>query len=212
MNLNLSYNSVGFYQLSKLVCIPIIIAIERVKYGKTVPASLLASLVPLLVGVGIATVNDFSLNLVGTVYAAVAVLTASYAQILTSHTQKELGCDALQLLHQACPFVIAGMLMAIPVFHNVVAMEPISRMALGRIAFSCVLAFGVNASNYVVLGKTSALTYQVLGHVKTISILVLGFILFHNTPSKRVVAGILVALVGGRLWGRWNGVQTKSTL
>lgn len=43
---------------------------------------------------------------------------------------------------------------------------------------SCVLALGVNISNYLVLGKTSPLTYQVLGHLKTVLILVLGFTVF----------------------------------
>lgn len=53
---------------------------------------------------------------------------------------------------------------------------------LMRIFASCVLALGVNISNYLVLGKTSPLTYQVLGHMKTILILVLGF-LFFNVSS-----------------------------
>lgn len=58
MNLNLSYNSVGFYQLSKLACIPVTIVIERVYYGKTVSTPILLTLIPITVGVGFATVND----------------------------------------------------------------------------------------------------------------------------------------------------------
>ena len=43
MNLSLAHNSVGFYQLSKLACIPIIILVEYVLYHTTVPLSKLVS-------------------------------------------------------------------------------------------------------------------------------------------------------------------------
>jgi len=58
MNLNLAYNSVGFYHLTKLACIPVTIVIEWALYGKTVPTPVLLTLIPITIGVGFATVND----------------------------------------------------------------------------------------------------------------------------------------------------------
>ncbi len=165
MNLNLAHNSVGFYQLSKLGCIPVTIAIERFFYGKTVPAPVLLTLLPITLGVGIATVNDVSVNLVGTIFAGFAVLFTSLAQIFTSSYQKQLECDALQLLYHSSPLIAGGMFLMIPAFDNVkyLVKTEFSVPLINHVLVSCVLALGVNISNYLVLGKTSPLTYQVLG-------------------------------------------------
>lgn len=165
MNLNLAHNSVGFYQLSKLACIPVTIAIERAFYGKTVPGPILLTLVPITIGVGIATVNDVSVNFVGTLFAAFAVLFTSLAQIFTSSYQKQLECDALQLLYHSSPLIAGGMFLMIPAFDNVkyLVRTEFSIPLVNHVLVSCVLALGVNISNYLVLGKTSPLTYQVLG-------------------------------------------------
>ena len=84
MNLNLSYNSVGFYQvcivfcfmvvfidsllslqLSKLVCIPFTLMVQYVAYKQTVSRAVQFTLIPITFGVGYATVYDLSLNPVG---------------------------------------------------------------------------------------------------------------------------------------------------
>ena len=66
MNLNLSNNSVGFYQLSKLACIPFTLFVQYVAYNQSVPRSVQLTLIPISVGVGYATIYDLNLNLVGT--------------------------------------------------------------------------------------------------------------------------------------------------
>ena len=66
MNLNLSNNSVGFYQLSKLACIPFTLFVQYVAYSQSVPRSVQFTLVPISLGVGYATVYDLNLNFVGT--------------------------------------------------------------------------------------------------------------------------------------------------
>jgi hypothetical protein len=55
MNLNLAANSVAFCQLSKLACIPVTLLSEKVCYGKIPSLTILLTLLPLLVGVGIET-------------------------------------------------------------------------------------------------------------------------------------------------------------
>jgi solute carrier family 35 protein E3 len=165
MNLNLAHNSVGFYQLSKLACIPVTIGIEGAFYGKSVPTPIALTLIPITVGVGIATVNDVSVNLVGTIFAGAAVLFTSLAQIFTSSYQKQLECDALQLLYHTAPLIAGGMLLMTPMFDNVKYLieTEVTVSLLSHVLGSCVLALGVNISNYLVLGKTSPLTYQVCG-------------------------------------------------
>ena len=134
----------------------------------------------------------------GTVFAVLAVIFTSLAQIFTSSNQKELGCDALQLLYHTAPLIASGMFVMVPMlddYQGLLNYEP-NMAVITHIIISCVLALGVNISNYLVLGKTSPLTYQVLGHLKTIMILVLGFVVFHYESNQRVILGIVVALVG----------------
>ena len=201
MNLNLSHNSVGFYQLSKLACIPVTLLIQRLAYGEMVSREVLFTLIPITIGVGYATVHDVEANKLGTIFAVAAVLATAVAQIFTNTYQKSLDCNALQLLYHTSPIICVGMLILCPFFDDIstlIAFE-FTGMRVGRILFSCVLAFGVNISNYLVLGKTSPLTYQVLGHLKTVLILLLGFFMFNKAFDLRNGAGIAIAM-GGVVW------------
>jgi solute carrier family 35 protein E3 len=204
MNLNLSHNSVGFYQLSKLACIPFTLLIQYIETRQAVPMNILLTLLPILFGVGYATVYDVSVNLYGTVIATLAVIATSVSQILTNKYQNQPRrdddekVDALQLLYLTSPMTAIGMLIMCPFFDDVTALanhEYTSPCAI-RIAITCVLALGVNITNYSVIGSTSPLTYQVLGHLKTILIIILGFVCFNKHADMRNLIGITIAMGG----------------
>lgn len=198
MNLNLSFNSVGFYQLSKLACIPFTLLVQYLAYKQTISASVQASLFIITIGVGYATVYDLSLNFIGLIFAACAVVATSMAQIFTNTYQKSLDCNAMQLLHHTAPIIAVGMLIMCPIFDNTSNLYnyQYTTGCITRIFISCCFALGVNISNYLVLGQTSPLTYQVLGHLKTILILILGFAYFHNPIDSRNIIGIFIAMCG----------------
>jgi hypothetical protein len=105
MNLNLSHNSVGFYQLSKLACIPFTLLVQFLFYNQSVSRSVQVTLIPITFGVGYATVYDMNVNFVGTVFAVCAVVATALAQIFTNTYQKSLDCNALQLLHHTSPWI-----------------------------------------------------------------------------------------------------------
>eukprot|EP01031_Cornospumella_fuschlensis_P044995 gene44995-55038_t len=94
MNLNLAYNSVGFYQLSKLACIPFTLFVQYTFYNQSVSRSVQMTLVPITFGVGYATVYDLSLSTIGCVFATCAVVATAMAQIFTNTYQKSLDCNA----------------------------------------------------------------------------------------------------------------------
>lgn len=198
MNLNLASNSVGFYQLSKLICIPVTLWIQYVAYNTTVSRAVQVTLIPITFGVGYATVYDLEIRFVGFVFAACAVFATAIAQIFTNVYQKSLDCNALQLLHHTSPLIAVGMLIMCPFFDDLTSLVKYQYHTWGviRIVVSCIFALGVNISNYLVLGKTSPLTYQVLGHLKTVLILILGFVFFNKHVDMRNVLGIIIAMVG----------------
>ena len=65
------------------------------------------------------------------------------------------------------------------------------------ILLSCSIAVGTNLSQFICIGRFSAVSFQVLGHMKTILVLILGFILFGKEGlNLHVVIGMIIAVIG----------------
>uniref|UniRef100_A0A803M3I3 Sugar phosphate transporter domain-containing protein n=1 Tax=Chenopodium quinoa TaxID=63459 RepID=A0A803M3I3_CHEQI len=75
LNLSLGFNSIGFYQMTKLAIIPFTVLLETIFLNKHFSRKIKFSLFILLVGVGIASITDLQLNFVGTVLSALAIIT-----------------------------------------------------------------------------------------------------------------------------------------
>ena len=118
MNLNLQHNSVGFYQLSKLACVPVVLVLQYFWNRETITWRVGMTLGPILFGVGYATVHDLDVNMVGLSFASCAVVATALAQIFTNSYQKSLKCDAMQLLYHTSPLIAAGMLGMSPFFDD----------------------------------------------------------------------------------------------
>lgn len=71
---------------------------------------------------------------------------------------------------------------------------------------SCSIAILVNISQFMVLGRFTAVTYQVLGHSKTILVLVGGWLVFREVISSKQAGGMAMA-VAGMVWyvEEWMG-------
>uniref|UniRef100_A0A0E0JQE7 Sugar phosphate transporter domain-containing protein n=1 Tax=Oryza punctata TaxID=4537 RepID=A0A0E0JQE7_ORYPU len=65
LNLSLGFNSIGFYQVTKLAIIPCTVSLETIFFRKTFSRSIQMALAILLFGVGVATVTDLQLNRLG---------------------------------------------------------------------------------------------------------------------------------------------------
>lgn len=65
------------------------------------------------------------------------------------------------------------------------------------IILSCTIAVGTNLSQFICIGRFTAVSFQVLGHMKTILVLILGFILFGREGlNLHVIMGMIVAVIG----------------
>ncbi|KAJ6384823.1 hypothetical protein OIU77_028103 [Salix suchowensis] len=107
LNLSLGFNSIGFYQMTKLAIIPFTVLLETLFLKKQFSQKIKLSLLVLLGGVGIASVTDLQLNFVGTVLSLLAIMTTCVGQILTNTIQKRLNVSSTQLLYQSAPFQAA---------------------------------------------------------------------------------------------------------
>ncbi|KAJ8491564.1 hypothetical protein OPV22_013285 [Ensete ventricosum] len=201
LNLSLGFNSVGFYQMTKLAIIPCTVFLETVFLAKKFSRSIQFSLSILLLGVGIATVTDLQLNLLGSVVSLLAIVTTCVAQIMTNTIQKKFKVSSTQLLYQSAPYQALTLFVAGPFLDGLLTNQNVfafnyTPQVLIFIVLSCLISVSVNFSTFLVIGKTSPVTYQVLGHLKTCLVLTFGYVLLHDPFSWRNIFGISVAIVG----------------
>ncbi|RRT75905.1 hypothetical protein BHE74_00028231 [Ensete ventricosum] len=201
LNLSLGFNSVGFYQMTKLAIIPCTVLLETAFLGKMFSRSIQFSLSILLLGVGIATVTDLQLNLLGSVLSLLAIITTCIAQIMTNTIQKKFKVSSTQLLYQSSPYQALTLFVSGPFLDGLLTNQNVfafnyTPQVLVFIVLSCLISVSVNFSTFLVIGKTSPVTYQVLGHLKTCLVLTFGYVLLHDPFSWRNIFGILVAIVG----------------
>ncbi|CAN1253159.1 UDP-xylose transporter 1 [Linum perenne] len=177
LNLSLGFNSIGFYQMTKLAIIPFTVLLETLFLNKHFSQKIKFALFLLLVGVGIASVTDLQLNYLGTILSLLAIITTCVGQIA------------------AVLFVSGPMVDKFLTSKNVFAYKYNPTVVI-FIMMSCLIAVAVNFSTFMVIGKTSPVTYQVLGHLKTCLVLLLGYTLLHDPFNMRNIVGILVAMGG----------------
>ncbi|EYU36176.1 hypothetical protein ABFS82_14G242600 [Erythranthe guttata] len=214
LNLSLGFNSIGFYQMTKLAIIPFTVLLETLFLKKQFSRKTKFSLSILLLGVGVASITDLQLNTVGSILSLLAIVTTCVGQILTNTIQKKLNVSSTQLLYQSAPFQAAILFVSGPFLDQCLTNQNVfaykySPIVLGFIVLSCLIAVFVNLSTFLVIGKTSPVTYQVLGHLKTCLVLGFGYTLLHDPFTTRNIVGILIALVGMLLYSYFCSVETK---
>ncbi|KAI3523404.1 hypothetical protein L1887_01495 [Cichorium endivia] len=214
LNLSLGFNSIGFYQMTKLAIIPFTVLLETLFLKKQFSQKIKLSLLVLLVGVGIASVTDLQLNFVGTVVSLLAIATTCVGQILTNTIQQRLKVSSTQLLYQSSPFQAAILFLTGPLVDQYLTNKNVfaykySPLVLGFIIMSCLIAVSVNFSTFLVIGKTSPVTYQVLGHLKTCLVLGFGYTLLNDPFTHRNIIGIMVAIVGMGLYSYFSTRESK---
>ncbi|CAN8073056.1 unnamed protein product [Agarophyton chilense] len=202
-NLSLQHNSVGFYQVMKVMTTPTVVLIEALLYQKYLDNNLKLSLVPVCLGVIITTVTDFRLNLVGTLYAVAGVVVTSFYQIWSGTLQRSLDCNALQLQTYVAPLAAVFILPFIPLLDNYnfnnlhsIWYYNFTSSNMSVIALTGFFGFLVNISIFLVIGRTSAVSYNILGHCKTVVVLMSDFLLFGRPHDFKSSFGILLTLLG----------------
>ena len=204
-NFNLMYNSVGFYQLSKLCSIPFMVVYNFLVEHQKTPGNILFSLSFLLIGLALFTVNDVSFNLLGTIMATIAVSSGSLNQLFTKSFQVKYSINGPTLQHAASLPSAINCLIASCIFelsgpHSIFT-NPWSPMVVILAIVSGLLAVGTNICAFGLIGKTNAITFSVVGHVKTMLIFIFGLVIFKNINTtkeqlQKQIIGLVVAMTG----------------
>ncbi|KAF6252616.1 triose-phosphate transporter family-domain-containing protein [Scenedesmus sp. NREL 46B-D3] len=214
LNLSLLVNSIGFYQVAKLLITPCTCLMEMLAAEKTVTPGVATSIAMVVAGVAVVTVNDVQVNLLGLAIAVVSVVSSGMQQIMCGNLQRKHRLSSYQLLANIA-YIQGIMLLVIgPFIDQAVSQQWItqyawSSAALQQLLLSCGLAVLVNVSQFMCLGRFSAVTFQVLGHTKTIVVLLASWWVFQEQMTVRKLAGMGLAVMGMVLYG-WLGSRTAA--
>lgn len=206
-NLSLKVNTVGFYQITKIMISPVVMVIE-VFMTRTLPDKRILMAVALLsAGIAVATVTDDQVmsNLPGMLIGFAAVLATAMYNVWAGSKQKLLSAGSSQLVHQFSPSAALMLGVLVPLLEptGIGSAQPGTIMAydwslpaVSVILLSAMLGLLVALSTFLVIGSTSALTYNVMGHMKTMFILVGGVVVYGDQMPLKKVMGLLVAAAG----------------
>ncbi|KAG4147830.1 hypothetical protein ERO13_D05G247800v2 [Gossypium hirsutum] len=205
MNVSLMWNSVGFYQIAKLSMIPVScfleVVMDKIRYSRDTKLSIAV----VLLGVGVCTVTDLSVNTQGFIAAFIAVWSTSLQQYYVLHLQRRYNLSSFNLLGHTAPAQAATLLLLGPFLDYWLTNKRVDTynynlVSLMFIILSCTIAVGTNLSQFICIGRFTAVSFQVLGHMKTILVLIMGFFFFGKEGlNLHVVLGMIIA-VAGMIW------------
>ncbi|KAL5215107.1 hypothetical protein ABZP36_004259 [Zizania latifolia] len=205
MNASLMWNSVGFYQISKLSTVPVLCMLEVLFDSFHYSRDTQLSIVVVLVGVAVCTVTDVTVNTRGLIAAVVAVSTTAFQQHYVHYLQKKYSLSSFNLLGHTAPAQAASLLILGPfvdywLTNNRIDTFDYNVVVMFFIALSCMIAVGTNLSQFICIRRFTAVSFQVLGHMKTILVLTLGFLFFGKEGMNFHVALGMVLAVVGMIW------------
>lgn len=216
LNLSLLVNSVGFYQIAKLLIIPFVCLVELFWMKRRFTVPVVCSILVVVTGVAIVTVTDVTIKPMGLIVAAISVVSSGMQQILCGTIQRNCKLQSHQLLANTAP-VQGVMLLAVGPFvdkavsGNWVSQYTITTPGLSVLLLSCAISVAVNISQFMCLGRFSAVTFQVLGHTKTILVLLTSWFVLHEHMSPRKLSGMMLAVTGMVAYGYLNSSSSSSS-
>jgi solute carrier family 35 protein E3 len=155
-NLSLEYNTIGTYQLFKVLTTPVVALISWQYYKTKYSRMVIATLIPVVIGVCTHSVNDIKLTLFGTIIASLGVIAASLYQVWVGERLKELEMNSQQLLFYQAPLsaiLLVPLILYMESFPSYTTNKQ-QQTALIAVAASGIVAFAVNLSVYWVIKNT----------------------------------------------------------
>ena len=215
-NHSLAANSIGLYQISKILVTPMIVMLEYAVYRRLPNWRLAIPLVGACVGVALATVSDVSFEASGALLALLSCGCSSVLKVMQQHLLQQSGLTSLQLMHKTWAAQTALLLLSTPLLDPSVAgllHYHLTPKRSGLLLLSCLAAFALNLSSLSAIKLTSAVVLVLLSQGKTVTTLLLGYLFFDGHPSSMQLAGSTLAVVslGAYTYGSLVLVRSSSS-
>lgn len=210
-NASLETNSIAFYQLAKLFCIPCML-VHNTFIRKLKPEKQEVTLLSVIIlGVFLFTMSEMEYSLKGCGYALFGIISTSYSQMLIGDFQKkyQLSGSELQLVIAPYQFIISIVCSTLfdATGDGSFMTNEFQLLDLVILVGTCFFAAWANISAFTLIGYASPISFQVIGHIKTILVLICASFLFPmniDTIAQKAFAGVgaLIALIGSVLYNK----------
>eukprot|EP00668_Euglena_longa_P042950 GGOE01056872.1.p1 GENE.GGOE01056872.1~~GGOE01056872.1.p1 ORF type:complete len:342 (+),score=125.58 GGOE01056872.1:73-1098(+) len=204
LNTSLMINSILLYQVAKLAIVPFTCFVEMAWYSRRFSGVTIMFITLTLIGMAMVSVSEFQISssVLGMVAALSSIVFAGLQQLLCRHYQKQYDMPSNALLAKTAFAQGSTLLLFGPVLDRafsgrwITEYEFTDGFVVQMLLLSSFLALGVNFSQFLVLGRFSAVTFQIMGHLKTMLVLLLGWWLFGGMVSSVQLVGMALALSG----------------
>lgn len=208
-NVSLRYIPVSFVQTIKALTPAATVLLQATLWGKKYHYLIYTSLVPVVGGMVMASVNELSFDWYGFIAAMTSVFVTAastiVAELLLSGKYK---FDALNTVYHMIPYSIGLLVVPALLFEGGGVARYVREPPAGgvlapalAIVASGVLAFGLNFSLYAVIKVTSAVTYCVVGNFKVAVAVFSSWLVFRNPMSALSILGCSITIGGCTYYG-----------
>ncbi|KAK4617560.1 UDP-galactose transporter 1 [Fulvia fulva] len=208
-NVSLALVSVPFHQVMRSTCPVATILIYKFGYNRAYSTQTWLSMIPLVLGVGLATFGDYYFTMAGFLLTLLGVVLAAIKTVATNNLMTgSLKLSAMEVLFRMCPLAALQCLLyaagsgEIGKLQAAVAEGLISTNMLFGIATNAAMAFGLNVVSFQTNKVAGALTISVCGNVKQVMTIMLGIVLFSVKVGPMNAAGMLVATAGAAYYSK----------
>jgi len=198
-NTSLKLNSIGFYQIFKLLVTPCVVLLEYILDRKTLSKNRIILLTIVCIFVIISSGASLTFSHYGFICAMIWLPLAAAYKVQWGRVQKMYSCSTLALMRAVLPPAILVQASISPLVDPPGIMDfEWTQEAIFWIGLSGICAFLVNFSGFLVMGNISALAHVLLGQLKTAIIMIGATILFgskYTAIQLLGAAGAIVAIV-----------------
>ena len=195
-NTSLKLNSVGFYQIFKLLVTPGVVLLEYLLDKKILSNARTLALTAVCICVLISSRADLEFSPYGTICASIWVPFAALYKVHWGRVKRQYSCSTLQLMHAVLPFATIVQIIISPLVDPPGLLDfQWTSEAIFWIGLSGIAAFLVNFSGFLVMGNIGALAHVLLGQLKTAVIMIGSSFLFGSHYSTMQIAGALGAIM-----------------
>jgi len=201
-NLSLTYNSVGFYQLAKIMTTPCVALFQFLFFRRTTSTLTTVSLAAVCIGVALTNTGDIGTTSLGVVIATTAFTVTALYQVWIGMKMEDFKVSSPQLLMNQAPIAVVMLAFLVPLFDTAPDLTKISSDTTIALILSGLAAASLNLSQFLIIGRMSALTYGVSSNCKTLIILAYGWISTGRPMTFKDISGIILALGGATLYSQ----------
>lgn len=201
--------SMPFHQVLRSTCPVVAVLIYRFWYYRSYSTATYLSLVPIMLGVGLATYGDYYFTSAGFFLTSLGVILAALKTIASNRLMTgSLALPALEILLRMSPLAaVQSLLYSISTgevlrFLDYVDSGRLSRTQILALASNGVLAFLLSVASLHTNKLAGALTMTVCANLKQCLTVILGIVLFDVEVGILNGYGMVVTLVGAAIYSK----------